>query len=118
MITIEMLNNYGADTKAGLSRCMNNEAIYLRLVNLGLNDENFEKLKNAAAAGNIKEAFEIAHALKGVIGNLALTPIYTPLNELTDLLRGKDNMPPDVNDFLNQIMEQLEKARALGVHKI
>ena len=113
MITIEMLNNYGADTKEGLSRCMNNEAVYLRLVNLGLQDGNFDKLKNAVAAGNVKEAFEIAHALKGVIGNLALTPIYRPLSELTELLRDKDEIP-DVKDFLNRIMEQLEKARNLA----
>ena len=40
-------------------------------------------------AGNIDEAFEAAHALKGVIGNLALSPIYDPLAEMTEMLRAK-----------------------------
>ena len=42
-------------------------------------------------AGDKAAAFEMAHALKGVLGNLALTPIYKPLSEMTELLRaGKD----------------------------
>lgn len=113
MMTVEMLKNFGADTQEGLSRCMNNEAFYLRLVNMGLNEPNFDKLQDAVARGSAKEAFEAAHALKGVIGNLSLTPIYTPLSELTERLRGKEEMV-DVGDLMDQVMEQLKKARALN----
>ena len=114
MLTVEMLKNFGADTKEGLSRCMNNEAFYLRLVSMGLSEPHFEKLQDAVARGSAREAFEAAHALKGVIGNLSLTPIYTPLSELTERLRGKDEMA-DVSDLMDQVMENLEKARALNV---
>ena len=114
MMTVEMLKNYGANTEEGLSRCMNNEAFYLRLVGMGLKDPNFDKLKDAAARGDAREAFEAAHTLKGVTGNLALTPIYTPLSELTEKLRGKDAIA-DVSGLLDQVMEQLEKARALNL---
>ena len=31
MLTIEKLQNYGADVDEGLNRCMKNEAFYLRL---------------------------------------------------------------------------------------
>ena len=34
MITIDKLQQFGADTREGLGRCMNNEAFYLRLVNM------------------------------------------------------------------------------------
>ena len=112
MITLEMLNNYGADTKEGIARCMNNETFYLRLVGLGLHEENFDKLQAALACGDREAAFEAAHALKGVIGNLALTPIYTPLVELTEKLRKKDETT-DVSGLLDQVMTQLERARAL-----
>lgn len=112
MITIEKLKAYGANTDEGLARCMNNEAFYLRMIGMGLADANFNNLKNAVAAGNAKQAFEAAHALKGVVGNLALTPIYTPVSELTERLRGKSEMV-DVTDLLNQVMDQFEKARAL-----
>ena len=112
-MTVEQLKSFGADTQEGLSRCMNNEAFYLRLVGMGLQEPNFERLQKAVEEGNVKEAFEASHALKGVIGNLALTPIYTPLSEMTELLRGKDEMV-DVSDLFHQVMEQLEKARALN----
>ena len=79
---------------------------------MGLADANFDKLREAVAAGDAKAAFEAAHALKGVAGNLALTPIYTPLSELTEQLRGKDQIG-DVGALLAQVLEQLEKARAL-----
>ena len=34
MLTIEKLKAYGANVDEGLSRCMNNETFYLRLVNM------------------------------------------------------------------------------------
>ena len=113
MLTIEMLKEFGANTEEGLGRCMNNEAFYLRMVGMGLDDKNFDTLKAAVEAGNVKEAFEAAHALKGVMGNLSLTPIYTPLSELTEMLRGKDEMV-DVSAELKTALEQLEKLRLLN----
>ena len=113
MMTVEALKAYGANTAEGLTRCMNNEGFYLRMVGMGLNDPNFQKLGDAVTAGDVKEAFEAAHALKGVTGNLALTPLYEPLCVLTEALRGKDEMA-DVSALLTQVMDQLEKARALN----
>ena len=54
---------------------------------MGLADANFGKLREAMAAGDAKAAFEAAHALKGAIGNLSLTPLYNPISELTERLR-------------------------------
>ena len=112
MLTVEKLKNLGVNAEEGLTRCMNNETFYLKLVGMALNEPNFERLQNAVAEGNVKEAFESAHALKGVIGNLSLTPIYNPLNEMTEELRGKNEMP-DVRGLLSQVMEELEKIRSL-----
>ena len=112
MLTIEMLKKFGADTEDGLKRCMNNEAFYLRLVNMGLADRNFDRLAAAVEAGRAGEAFEAAHALKGVMGNLSLTPLYEPLSKLTEALRGKDEMV-DVSSELKQILALLDKVRSL-----
>jgi len=87
MITLEALRQYGADTATGMNRCMNNEGFYLRLVNLALADKNFDKLAAALEAGDGKAGFEAAHALKGVLGNLSLTPLVEPVSALTELLR-------------------------------
>ena len=41
-MTIDKLREYGADVEDGLARCMNNEAFYLKMVDLGLSDERFD----------------------------------------------------------------------------
>lgn len=89
MLTIEKLTEMGVDTKEGLNRCLNNEGFYFKMIAMGLANEYFDTLQKALEANNIGEAFEAAHALKGVIGNLALSPIYDPLAEMTELLRAK-----------------------------
>ena len=89
MPTIEKLKAFGANTEEGLQRCMNNEAFYLKLVSKFMEDKTFDKLKAAVAANDLEEAFKAAHALKGVLGNLSLTPLYIVIYEMTELLRNQ-----------------------------
>jgi hypothetical protein len=112
MVTIEGLRAYGAKVDEGIARCMNNEGFYLRVVNMALADGNFDRLKAALEAGDSPAAFEAAHALKGATGNVALTPIYEPVCRLTELLRGRTE-PVDAGDLLDEIMDQLARARSL-----
>ena len=90
MITVEELRSAGADVETGLSRCVGNETLYLKLVNMGLGDTKFEELGAAVNAGDLSKAFELCHALKGVIGNLAITPLYEVLSDMTEKLRGRE----------------------------
>ena len=92
MLTIEKLQEYGVNTKEGLARCMNNANFFMRMIGMGLKNDSFEKLGKALEDNNLDEAFEQAHALKGVVGNLALTPIYNPLAEMTEMLRAKKDV--------------------------
>ena len=112
-MTIESLKAYGANTNEGLTRCMNNKSFYLRMVSMALADKNFDKLKAAMEAKDAHAVFEAAHALKGSIGNVALTPIYKPVCALTELMRGKDELASGSKELLGQIMEQREKALML-----
>ncbi len=112
MLKIEDLRAFGANVDEGLARCFNNESFYLRLVGMGLADANFDRLQEAVDGGNTAAAFEAAHALKGSIGNLALTPLYVPICELTELLRGKSG-PVDAGSLMAEIAGQLAKAREL-----
>ncbi len=111
MITIEKLRQFGADTAQGLGRCMNNEAFYLRLVNMGLDDAGFEKLENALNNGDRKAAFEAAHALKGVLGNLSLTPLYDTVSEMTELLRADKDA--DYPALLGEVLKKRGELKAL-----
>ena len=111
MLTIETLNEFGVNTKEGLTRCMNNEKFYFKMLKMGLASDQFEKLGEALENNNLDEAFESAHALKGVLGNLALTPIYTPLAEMTELLRTKKS--EDYITMYKPILELRNKLLAL-----
>ncbi len=112
MLTIEALRGYGANVDEGLARCMGNEQLYLRLVNVALNDSTFEKLNEAMDSGDLKTAFESAHALKGVLGNLSLTPLYDAVAELTEDLR-----KPDGRDYSQQLQRVTEEKRRLDALK-
>lgn len=113
MLTIEKLKEYGADVQTGLSRCANNEALYLRLVGLCIGELSSCALGNALNAGDLDKAFDIAHKLKGGVSNLALTPVSKPICELTDLLRNKT--PGNYESLYNQIVKETASLSALLV---
>lgn len=92
MITMEKVKAFGADTQEGLTRCMNNEAFYLRLVGKFIEKNAYNDLKTAILANDLDEAFRQAHSLKGVLGNLSLTPLFELMVEITELLRVKTQM--------------------------
>ncbi len=111
MLTIDALKEYGANVDEGLGRCMGNEALYLKLVNTIPNEKNFEALKKSLENHDLDAAFDAAHALKGITGNLALTPLYDPIVEITELLRSRQDM--DYNDKLAVILDSRDKLGSL-----
>ena len=111
MITIDSLKQFGANVDEGLKRCMNNEEFYLKLVTKAVEDASYDKLKDAVEAGDLDAAFEAAHALKGVSANLALTPIYEPIFEITELLRARTET--DYSGYLKKIMDKKDELKSL-----
>lgn len=84
---IDSLKAAGADTEDGLKRCLGKEDFYLKMINLALKNENFELLGGALQAEDYVKSFELCHALKGVIANVSLTPLYDLISDLTEKLR-------------------------------
>jgi HPt (histidine-containing phosphotransfer) domain-containing protein len=74
-------------------------------------EPTFDRLREALEAGDLDKAFEQAHALKGVTGNLALTPIDRPVREITELLRSRTDM--DYGPLLAEILLQRDALREL-----
>ena len=110
-MTLDDLRAYGADVDEGLGRCMGMEAFYLRLVETIKTDDKFDVLEEELDKGDLDSAFDTAHALKGVLANLALTPIQQPVEEITDLLRNRTAM--DYSEHLARILEQRDRLREL-----
>ena len=111
MITIEALKDSGANVEEGLSRCFGKEDFYLKMVNMGLTNQNFQLLGPALEAKDYDRAFELCHSLKGVIGNLSLTPLYDLICQLTEMLRSKTDT--DCTGLYSQIMRMQEKLLSL-----
>ena len=111
MLTIDTLKAFGANTDEGVARCAGKPDFYLRLVNRVPGDANFEKLADAIARNDLDAAFDAAHSLKGVVGNLSLTPIFTPVSEITESLRARKEM--DYSPLLSEILAKWEELKAL-----
>ena len=110
-MTLDALREYGAAVDEGLTRCMNNEAFYLRLVGTVTADTKLETLEKALREKDLDAAFEAAHALKGMYANLALTPLTVPVSEMTELLRSRTDT--DYSPLLEEAKAQFEKLKAL-----
>lgn len=111
MLTIDALKELGVNTEEGLSRCLNNEDFYLRLVKMAVEGQSFEQLKEAIDAKDLDTAFEKAHALKGVLGNVSLTNILNPVLEIVEDLRAR--IDKDYSEQISEIIEEVGKVRAL-----
>ena len=104
MLTLEKLRAFGANVEEGLQRCVNNETFYLKLVDKAIRDPSFDALREAAEKGDLDRGFELAHALKGVTSNLALTPLFVPISEITELFRNRMEI-----DYLSSVEAILSK---------
>ena len=104
------LEQWGCDTKAALERMANDEAFFLSLLEELMDDPLFVQLKQALDAADVKTAFEKAHTLKGVLGNLSLMPMYAQICEIVEPLR-KGTMQ-GVGSHYDTMMELFERLRA------
>lgn len=110
MNMIEKLNTFGADTTEGISRCCGSETLYLKLVRMIPSEKGFDELQDAIAANDLDGAFAAAHALKGVLGNLSLTPMYDIASDMIELLRTRTPM-----DYAPMLRELLRKKEELAL---
>ncbi|MCR5097997.1 MAG: Hpt domain-containing protein [Lachnospiraceae bacterium] len=70
--------------------CFHNDEKIAKFLKMFLADENYKKLSEALAAGDVDTAFLAAHTLKGVCQNLALDDLYNADVQVTEALRGND----------------------------
>lgn len=110
MLTTDALRQEGVAVDEGLQRCMNMEAFYLNLVEKALRNEGMKTLSDALAEKDLDKAFEAAHGLKGMYANLSLTPVETPIREITELLRIRKDM--DYQPLLKEAVDALERLRS------
>ena len=98
-----------ADLGSALERVCGDAELYWECLGDLFADDDLTALKKELEAGNVQQAFSVAHALKGVISNLGLTALYRQICEIVEPLRaGKTE---GVEDALNLFIEQMEQYR-------
>jgi len=83
----EIFEAYGADYHSTMARFMGNEAMYMKFLDMLFKDDNLEKLGEALEKQDYEEAFSAAHTLKGVVGNMGLTPLFHAVCAVVESLR-------------------------------
>ena len=101
------LIEYGADVAGAKERFMGDRELYLQCIEMFRADEGFGNLGKALAAKDYRAAFEQAHTLKGVAGNLGLTPLFTAICAIVEPLRAGDHS--DLDAKYDEIIKEKER---------
>jgi len=108
---ISSLEAWGCNVQEALERFVDDKELYIMCMNLFVNDASFGALGDAIKSKNYKAAFEAAHTLKGVAGNVGAGPLYEIVGSLTDRLRADDYAGLE-SDY-QKIMGYKEELRAI-----
>jgi hypothetical protein len=87
MSFINELNDLGVDTDAALKRFMNNLGLYERMLKKFAGTAPGLEVLSYIDSGDIDTAIQNSHTLKGITGNLSLTPLYEAYTDVVALLR-------------------------------
>lgn len=106
---LEKLKNYGADVDETCQRFVGDEGLYIECLHSFVSDESFTLLGLALKNGNLKEAFEQAHGLKGISANLGLTNVYQAISIIVEELRANKipacNLYEQILKYRNEIKD-------------
>lgn len=114
MELLEELKSLGVNVDEGLKRINGNEKLYIKLLGSFTKSIKTYSVGTDFDASNCDEVIEKTHAIKGVSGNLSITPVYEAYTKIVDLLRGGN--PEEARALLlkiipvqEQIVECIEK---------
>lgn len=108
---IEELKAAGIDVDGATKRFMGNVGMFERFLKKFSDDNSYTALADAMEAGEVQAAFNAAHTLKGVCGNLSLTPLYEAVSDITELLRAGDI--EGAFPVLPRVADEYEKMKAV-----
>lgn len=106
---LQNLRNWGCDIEGASERFLGDMELYRDCLEMLVQDEAFEKMKQALRRGEAETAFEEAHALKGVLANLGLTPMYDMIVQIVEPLRIGDTTA--LLPFCEELLQARENLR-------
>ena len=111
-----ILEEGGINVKEAMQRFMNNEQLWIKFLKKFKADSSYENLVKSIEEKEWNKAFEAAHTLKGITGNLALSKLHDLVSRQTDYLRGEDNdfeaavaMMPEITDVYENVLKLIDE---------
>ncbi|MEG0689192.1 MAG: Hpt domain-containing protein [Hungatella sp.] len=89
---MKKLKEYGADVEGAMGRFLGDVELYKTCFSALLADESFPQLGEALLEQNYAKAFENAHTLKGIIGNMGITPLYLVICNMVETMRNQEQL--------------------------
>lgn len=107
MTLLEELRTLDVDVDGGLKRIANNEKLYIKLLGSFTKSIDTYKVDADFDGNDYNDIIEKAHAIKGVSGNLSITPVYEAYTKIVDLLRA--GKPEEARPILKDILPVQER---------
>ena len=107
MSLLTELQTFDVDVQDGLKRFMNNAALYEKMLKKFPAAAETLPVLTHFDSRNLEAALANAHTLKGMTGNLSLTPLYEAYTEIVALLR--EEKPDEAKILLISIVPVQEK---------
>lgn len=82
-----LLKENGVNVDKALERMKGNRGAYKSFLKEFFEDPDFEALQESIEAQDAKDAFDYAHGLKGMAGNLGLDNVHSKISVLVEILR-------------------------------
>jgi HPt (histidine-containing phosphotransfer) domain-containing protein len=93
------------DIESALARMRGNKTLYAKMLGLFFAGNDLTELEAAVAENALDKAQSIAHAIKGVAGNLSLTALYDESAALMQTLRRGELDPQRFEEFCETYSE-------------
>lgn len=104
---IKKLREWGCDINGAFERFLNDQELYNECLLMFVDDDNIKELEKHINDENQQVPFILVHTLKGVSGNLGITPLYKSLVVLCESLR--NNKYDKNSDEYNKVDKNLKK---------
>lgn len=90
MDLISELEALGVNTREAIERLNNNRAFYIKILGRFPGELENHEVMSYIESGDLETAVANAHTLKGLTGNLSLTPLYKAYTDIVTMLRAND----------------------------
>ncbi len=107
MDLLEELKTLGVDTEEALQRMGGNRSLYERMLVKFLDMMQKNPISPDFSGEDYADVTEAVHTVKGVTGNLSITPLFEAYSKMVELFRGKE--PEQAREILVQILPVQEQ---------